>query len=139
MSWAARLASLSRQRYPDVDSVDSADSPSGPAKDTNGTIGTGDFCTRRTKIERTIDEAFKAEERAAIIADGDHGDPLATVPHVMPCSWAEASIEPTAGARCRNCGGKTWWCEALAPRGWRCASCHPGQHLPPDRRRDMQT
>lgn len=75
MSWAARLASLARQRYPDVDSVESVDRPPGPAKDTNGPIDIGGFCARRAEIERTIDEAFDAEERSAIIAEGppQHG------------------------------------------------------------------
>lgn len=91
------------------------------------------------QAEADIDAAAIAEERAAIIAEGEHGAPLATVPHEMPVSWADASIEPTAGARCRNCGGKTWWCEAMAPRGWRCGACHPGLHLPSARRRDVRT
>lgn len=89
--------------------------------------------------EADIDAAAEGEEAAAIVAEGEHGDPLAEVPHEMPVSWADASIEPTPGARCRNCSGRRWWSEATAPKGWRCWTCHPADHLASDRRRKVRT
>lgn len=72
------------------------------------------------------DQAYEATERAAIIAEGM---PEAAVPHPMPVSWADAGLEPTPGAYCRNCNGRSWWCETAAPRGWRCDRCHPATGL----------
>lgn len=88
--------------------------------------------------ESDIEAAYASAERAALIAEGV-GNPDAPVPHPMPVSWADATIAPTPGAYCRNCNGRSWWCEATAPKGWRCARCHPGDHLPADRRRDVRT
>lgn len=67
------------------------------------------------------DAAHDATERAAIVAEGEHGNPAAVV-HDMPVSWADASIAPTPGARCRCCRGASWWGDRL---GWRCTACHP--------------
>lgn len=86
-----------------------------------------------------IEAAYSAAERAAIIAEGEHGNALAHVPHTMPPSWADVTIEPTPGAICRNCNGGSWWCETTNPRGWRCSHCHPGDHVPAERRRDLFT
>lgn len=84
------------------------------------------------------DAAFKAAERAAIIAEGT-GDPQGKVPHTMPCSWADPAIVPTPGACCRNCGGCRWWCEAEGAKGWRCVACHPPVHLLPGLVRVIRT
>ena len=71
-------------------------------------------------LAETDDEAaYQSEERAAVIAEGD---PAAAVPHDMPVSWADPTIAPTPGARCRCCSGSTWWGDRL---GWRCGRCHP--------------
>lgn len=86
-----------------------------------------------------IEAAYSAAERAAIIAEVEHGNPMSNVPHTMPPSWAEATIEPTPGAVCRNCKSRSWWCEIINPRGWRCSRCHPGDHVPAERRRDLFT
>lgn len=69
--------------------------------------------------EADDEAAYQGEEHAAIVTEGD---PAAAVPHDMPVSWADASIQPTAGARCRCCSGSTWWGDNL---GWRCGRCHP--------------
>jgi hypothetical protein len=82
------------------------------------------------------DAAYESEERAAIMTEAA---PAAPIPHAMPVSWADSSIEPTAGARCRCCNGNRWWTEAVQPNGWRCSTCHPGNHLSADRRRDVVT
>jgi hypothetical protein len=59
--------------------------------------------------------------------------------HARPPSWSAAEDVPRPGDRCR-CGGRRWWCEAdEAPRGWRCAACHPPCHLPADAVRKAQT
>jgi hypothetical protein len=55
-----------------------------------------------------------------------------------PPSWSEAEDVPLPGDRCR-CGGRRWWCEAEAPRGWRCWTCHPPDHLPAGSVRGMRT
>jgi hypothetical protein len=47
-----------------------------------------------------------------------------------PPSWAEVEDAPRPGDRCR-CGGRRWWTEATEPRGWRCRTCHPPDHLGP--------
>ncbi len=80
--------------------------------------------------ETASDAAFDAAERAAIIAESEHGNAPAPVPHRLPPSWADASIIPTPGARCHCCKGARWWCEAVKPTGWRCAVCHPPGGLP---------
>lgn len=66
--------------------------------------------------------AYLGEERAALVAEGD---PAGVVLHDLPTSWADATIQPTAGARCRCCRGAFWWCEMEGPKGWRCWPCHP--------------
>ena len=68
------------------------------------------------------DAAHDATERAAIMGEAD---PAAAVPHYMPVSWADPTITPTPGAKCRCCRGASWWCEAERPKGWRCGRCHP--------------
>lgn len=68
------------------------------------------------------DAAHDATERAAMMAEAD---PAGVVLHDLPTSWADPTIAPTAGARCRCCRGASWWCEAERPKGWRCGRCHP--------------
>jgi hypothetical protein len=82
------------------------------------------------------DAAYEAIERVAIMAEAT---PAAPIPHHMPVSWSDATITPTPGARCRCCNGNRWWCERDEPDGWRCSTCHPGNHLSADRRRDVTT
>lgn len=55
-----------------------------------------------------------------------------------PVSWADPGL-PSPGCYCRCCGGREWWCEAVDPSGWRCATCHPGTHLPIAARREVAT
>lgn len=74
------------------------------------------------------ESAYQGEERAAVIAEGS---PEAVVLHDMPVSWADPTITPTPGARCRCCRGSTWWGDRL---GWRCAACHPPLGAGPVRR-----
>jgi hypothetical protein len=83
-----------------------------------------------------IDQAFEAIERQAIIAEGRPAEPVLIA---MPVSWADASLIPTPGARCRNCKGNGWWCERDQPKGWRCSTCYPSDNLSADRRREVVT
>ena len=39
---------------------------------------------------------------------------------------------PTPGAWCSSCFGTRWWTERREPKGWRCATCHPPDHLKPE-------
>jgi hypothetical protein len=50
-------------------------------------------------------------------------------PGQRPPSWAEASALPSLGCWCSCCRGQRWWCERADPKGWRCGSCHPPDHL----------
>ncbi|MCF3947793.1 hypothetical protein AiwAL_15970 [Acidiphilium sp. AL] len=101
--------------------------------------GNDDFASPPPAELDPNEAAYASAERAAIMAEGEYGNPTVVVPHPMPVSWADATIAPTPGAYCRNCQGNEWWCEATAPKGWRCARCHPGDHLPADRRWDVRT
>jgi hypothetical protein len=55
-----------------------------------------------------------------------------------PPSWSETEDAPEPGDRC-VCGGRRWWCDAEAPRGWWCWGCHPPDPLPAARVRDVRT
>ena len=49
----------------------------------------------------------------------------------QPPSWA--GIEPPPpGTWCRACHGQRWWTGRQQPAGWRCMTCHPPDHLPPE-------
>ncbi len=57
-----------------------------------------------------------------------------------PPAWSDPGAPPTPGCRCVRCCGGRWWCEAgEAPRGWRCRTCHPPDHLPADAVREVRT
>ena len=45
-------------------------------------------------------------------------------------SWADPTALPSPGCFCTCCKGQRWWCEREAPKGWRCRTCHPPDHLP---------
>lgn len=59
-------------------------------------------------------------------------------------AWAEVTAEPPPGAWCGCCGrrekrGGRWWRERHDPKGWRCATCHPPDHLDARDVMEMQT
>ena len=58
--------------------------------------------------------------------------------YARPPSWSETEDVPVPGDRC-VCGGRRWWCNAEAPRGWWCWACHPPQPLPADAVREVLT
>jgi hypothetical protein len=47
-------------------------------------------------------------------------------------SWSDMTDIPTAADTCSCCLSRRWWTEATAPKGWRCARCHPPSHLRPE-------
>jgi hypothetical protein len=46
-----------------------------------------------------------------------------------PPSWADPTALPSRGCFCSCCKGQRWWREREAPKGWRCWTCHPTDHL----------
>jgi hypothetical protein len=45
-------------------------------------------------------------------------------------SWSDVPDEPHPADQCSACRLSSWWTERHNPRGWRCATCHPADHLP---------
>lgn len=65
---------------------------------------------------------------------------------MRPASWTERpDCRPAPGAWCGCCGrippayGGRWWQEREAPKGWRCWTCHPPDHLKPQDVREVLT
>jgi hypothetical protein len=56
-----------------------------------------------------------------------------------PPSWSDPAALPPVASWCNCCHGRRWWCEAAAPRGWRCCVCHPPDHLGADEIRRFLT
>lgn len=106
--------------------------------------------------ERARDEAA---ERNAIQAEasGKLGAPLPAEEHARavlgllraarqrPPAWGNVASVPPVGAWCGCCGrhrpeaGGRWWREAIEPSGWRCATCHPADHLSRDDVMEVRT
>lgn len=111
-----------------VDSVDTLPPP--PPAATSYIVNRVNSVTALGPIDDAAsDAAFEATERAAIIAERQHGNPRARVRHTLPLAWGDVGVMPTPGARCYCCLGARWWCESVEPTGWRCAVCHPPGHL----------
>lgn len=114
------------------DSVDSVDNvPTPPAANPHSVNKVNSVTVSSPLDDAASDAAFEATERAAIIAERQHGDARARIVHKLPPAWGDVAVMPTAGARCYCCRGARWWCEAVEPSGWRCAVCHPPGHLEP--------
>jgi hypothetical protein len=56
-----------------------------------------------------------------------------------PPSWADSTALPSRGCFCSCCKGQRWWCEREAPKGWRCCTCHPPDHLPAEAVMEIRT
>ncbi|GAB0112726.1 hypothetical protein [Acidisoma sp. C75] len=132
-----RWSQTYKARYPADDTADTADTKGLAAAGQGASVATV-RCV--TPAESDIEAAFLATERAALMAEGEGLDARAAVPHRLPPSWAEVTIEPTPGAHCVMSGDhRRWWTERVAPKGWRCWACHPPLHLPGDAVREVRT
>jgi hypothetical protein len=86
-------------------------------------------------------------ERADDAGPGDAPEPDDAAPEPLPfrlAAWGDAADVPRPGDTCGTCSrrsprGGRWWCEATAPKGWRCARCHPGDHMPAAERFEVLT
>jgi hypothetical protein len=59
--------------------------------------------------------------------------------HQRPVSWADPADVPYASCFCSCCKGQLWWCETVEPKGWRCSTCHPPDHLLPGQVWEVRT
>jgi hypothetical protein len=83
-----------------------------------------------------------ARERAEAAGPDDAPEPL-PLPFRL-AAWGDAADAPRPGDTCGTCSrraprGGRWWCEATAPKGWRCSRCHPGDHIPEAERAEVLT
>jgi hypothetical protein len=88
-----------------------------------------------TQIERTA--ALARLQPRTTPTDALDGLRRAALQH--PPSWADATARPSPGCWCSCCKGHRWWCEVIAPKGWRCWQCHPPDHLGAEDARDVRT
>jgi hypothetical protein len=127
-------------------------------KDSQGVAGHGTPGTPGTRVNSNVpqeaidilgspaadqvDATTRLTETAAPRSRGqnpDLPDPAPPVSHGLlraapsrPPSWADPAALPSLGCQCSCCRGQRWWCERVAPKGWRCLTCHPPDHLPAD-------
>lgn len=108
-------------------------------RDTTGTEA-------RTAVPHTLQD-FAADGTAAAAPPEDDSEAArpGPLPHIQdpdpmlpgllqaalrrPPAWSDPSAFPSPDCRCTCCGGQRWWTEAEGPRGWRCRTCHPTDHL----------
>jgi hypothetical protein len=81
----------------------------------------------------TQDRTRADDARAALVAG------LHVAARGRPPSWADLATLPSRGCFCTCCKGQRWWRECETPKGWRCSTCHPPDHLPPDAVTEMRT
>ena len=79
-------------------------------------------------------ERTRLDERNAAIVTGYRRAALK-----RPPSWSDSAALPSPGCWCSCCDGQRWWSEADGPKGWRCWTCHPGDHLTAAERREVRT
>ncbi len=96
------------------------------------------------EIGQVDHDAREGAAMAAHFAAPPLPDPAAPEPLVegllrsagqLPPSWSDPHMTPWPGAWCGCCGrhqrrGGRWWREAVAPKGWRCCTCHPPDGQP---------
>lgn len=123
-----------------------------PRQDENRAVATlsHDAVTDATdgcRISRTVASPIGCDNATPVVAVqevmGRPAGPECRAGHVAPSkrapSWAEPADLPLCGSNCSCCGLGRWWCERSNPRGWRCWSCHPPEHLPPGDVREART
>ena len=94
----------------------------------------------------------RTDSATAVSGEREHAGPgggrMPHKPHWLVCtyvargrppSWADPAALPSRGCFCTCCKGQRWWRECEAPKGWRCSTCHPPDHLPPDAVTEMRT
>lgn len=100
-------------------------------------------------------DAIKATREAEaagaypVLPKAEHGAALGGLMRaalMRPPAWGERpDCRPAPGAWCGCCGrnppaeGGRWWQEREAPKGWRCFTCHPPDHLKPGDVREVVT
>jgi hypothetical protein len=84
--------------------------------------------------EPTPPQPSRADAARAALVAGLH-----VAARGRPPSWADLATLPSRGCFCTCCKGQRWWRECEAPKGWRCSTCHPPDHLPPDAVTEMRT
>jgi hypothetical protein len=92
----------------------------------------------------SADLAPRLAEVASLAATPDRKRSLVVDPQPMapirePRRWSYPADEPLDGDWCACCSGQRFWCEAIAPKGWRCWTCHPPDHLPSSAIREIRT
>ncbi len=80
----------------------------------------------------------RLEEAGLLPALPEARDAVEAARCARPPSWSEAQDIPLPGDRC-VCGGRRWWCDAEAPRGWWCWRCQPPGPLPASKVREVRT
>jgi len=56
-----------------------------------------------------------------------------------PPSWSDPAALPSRGCFCSCCKGQRWWREREMPKGWRCSTCYPPDHLPANAVMEVRT
>lgn len=154
--WRDRLVAL-RVPYADADSVNCADSLSNQAVGTNGATGIGIKAAEspiltpaRVSQGNRVISVLPVLEGSTGRRDIAHAPvPRADQPsHLVgylnaaqqrPPSWTDSTALPSRGCFCSCCKGQRWWSERDAPKGWRCCTCHPPNHLPSEQTEIVQT
>jgi hypothetical protein len=92
--------------------------------------------TRVTRVTPNFDDVWadKRDDLATEIANGYRKAALK-----RPPSWSDPAVLPSPGCCCSCCDGQRWWTEAHGRGGWCCWTCHPGDHLRAEQRREVRT
>ena len=82
---------------------------------------------------------LSTQDRAARSRASRNGRWTARAARRRPPSWADPAALPSRGCFCTCCKGQRWWRECEAPKGWRCSTCHPPDHLTAKYMRTLNT
>jgi hypothetical protein len=157
--WAEAFRASVRSR----DTVDTADTSSpdrmsGPAKpppcvnSVSGVTGPGHAkdATGRPFVDElsTVSAVSRVAKLANAAASGSEQaaatERAISVAYIRaslqrPPSWSDPVTLPSCGCFCSCCKGQQWWCERETPKGWRCWTCHPPDHLPAEAVMEIRT
>ena len=79
----------------------------------------------RAALDQAQGEARKARGEADDLRQADREPPDGLQ---YPPRWP--GLRPLPRRMVWRCQGRRWWAERHASQGWRCAICHPSDHLP---------